>query len=304
MSSQPMAIDTSYLAMYSSCMTTTFPTRHLDRPGGRLGYEVHPAVGAERGLVLAVPGMGDLRSSYRFLAPALAAAGYRVAVADLRGHGDSDTTFDEYGDEPTADDVVALVEALRTDGQPVAVLGNSMAAGSAVLAAAARPDLLDALVLLGPFVRDPAASPVARWATRAGMRVLMSPVWAAATWRTYLPRLFAGTKPADLDAHVASVVAALRRPGYAAAFSRTTRTSHAAAEAALPGVRAATLVVMGTLDPDFPDPAAEARWIAEQVPGEVVLVEEAGHYPHVQRPDAVVPAVLDHLAATIGATRA
>ncbi len=40
-----------------------------------------------------VPGMGDLRAGYRFLAPALRAAGYRVACTDLRGHGDSDATF-------------------------------------------------------------------------------------------------------------------------------------------------------------------------------------------------------------------
>jgi alpha-beta hydrolase superfamily lysophospholipase len=31
-----------------------------------------------------VPGMGDLRAGYRFLAPALRAAGYRVACTDLR----------------------------------------------------------------------------------------------------------------------------------------------------------------------------------------------------------------------------
>jgi alpha-beta hydrolase superfamily lysophospholipase len=37
-----------------------------------------------------VPGTGDLRPSYRFLAPALKEAGYRVACTHLRGHGDSD----------------------------------------------------------------------------------------------------------------------------------------------------------------------------------------------------------------------
>ena len=37
--------------------------------------------------------MGDLRSVYRFLAPELVGAGYRVATMDLRGHGDSDATL-------------------------------------------------------------------------------------------------------------------------------------------------------------------------------------------------------------------
>ncbi|MGH3192240.1 MAG: hypothetical protein ACRDOL_34335 [Streptosporangiaceae bacterium] len=35
--------------------------------------------------------MGDTRNAYRFLVPPLAAAGYRSAAADLRGHGESST---------------------------------------------------------------------------------------------------------------------------------------------------------------------------------------------------------------------
>lgn len=278
-------------------MDTAAPSpRLLDRPGGRIAYEVHPAQGEERGLVVAVPGMGDLRSTYRSLAPALAAAGHRVVTTDLRGHGDSDTGFAEHGDEATAGDVVALVEALRDGGQPVAVVGSSMAAGSAVLAAAQRPDLVDALVLLGPFVRDPQGPALVRAATRLAMRALMAPAWAATVWRWYLPRLHAGARPEDHDAHVEAVTASLRRPGRAAAFSRTTRTSHAPAEAALPAVGARALVVMGALDPDFRDPGAEAAWVAQQLSGAVVLVEDAGHYPHAQRPDVVAPAVVDFLA--------
>jgi pimeloyl-ACP methyl ester carboxylesterase len=65
------------------------PTAYLDRPEGRLGYDV----AGEGPLVVLVPGMGGLRAGYRFLAPALRDAGYRVACTDLRGHGDSDPTF-------------------------------------------------------------------------------------------------------------------------------------------------------------------------------------------------------------------
>ena len=43
----------------------------LDVPGGRIAYDV--------------TGSGPV---YRFLAPKLAQAGYRVANADLRGHGE------------------------------------------------------------------------------------------------------------------------------------------------------------------------------------------------------------------------
>ena len=102
--------------------TSTAPagsTSYLTRPGGRIGYDV-----AGTGpLIVLVPGMGDLRGGYRFLAPALRAAGYRVACTDLRGHGDSDPTFTSYGDEDTAGDVVALIGEL---GGSAVVVGNSM----------------------------------------------------------------------------------------------------------------------------------------------------------------------------------
>jgi pimeloyl-ACP methyl ester carboxylesterase len=53
------------------------------------------------------------------------------------------------------------------------------------------------------------------------------------------------------------------------------------------------LVVIGEQDPDFADPAAEARLASERMAGpvEVLMVPEAGHYPQSQRPDVVTPAV-------------
>ena len=135
--------------------------------------------------MILVPGMGDLRTGYRFLAPALRAAGYRVACTDLRGHGDSDATFTSYGDQETAGDVIALIEEL---GGPAVVVGNSMGAGAAVIAAAERPELVSGLVLVGPFVRNPKTSPMQRLL----LRVAMAPPWAAISWKSYLPKLYAG----------------------------------------------------------------------------------------------------------------
>ncbi|MCG6958125.1 MAG: alpha/beta hydrolase, partial [Gemmatimonadetes bacterium] len=83
-------------------------TRYLSRPGGRIAYDVR----GDGPLVACVPGMGELRSSYRFLTPALTAAGYRVATMDLRGHGDSDVTFDAYDDVAAGSDVLALIGEL------------------------------------------------------------------------------------------------------------------------------------------------------------------------------------------------
>jgi pimeloyl-ACP methyl ester carboxylesterase len=254
--------------------------RSLDRRDGAVAYEVN----GTGPLIICIPGMGELRSSFRFLAPQLLAAGYRVAMMDLRGHGDSDHSFAEYGDGPTAGDIQALTLKL---GGPAILVGNSMSAGSAVLVAAQHPEIVSGLVLLGPFVRDPDHSALARLATK----VLMARLWAVAAWNLYLPKLYAGTRPADFSQYRAALTAAMRRPGYARAFSLTTRTRHHDAAQALPVVRAPALVVMGEQDPDFPDPTSEAHWITDTLHGELLMVPQAGHYPHSQRPDIVGPAV-------------
>ncbi len=257
------------------------PPTFLHRPEGRLAYDVS----GEGPLVICLPGMGDIRSTYRFLTPALVDAGFRVATMDLRGHGDSDATFSSYDDEAAAGDLVALAQELG--GQAI-VAGSSMGAGAAVIAAAQRPDLVTGLVLFGPFVRNPSLNPVLRLL----FRVMMVPLWARPVWKAYLPTLYAGRRPDDFMAQRDAMISALKRPGHTRAFARTTRTTHAPAEALLGDVTAPSLVVMGTLDPDFPDQQGEAAWIAARLDSEVVMVDDAGHYPQSQRPDVVVPAVV------------
>ena len=256
----------------------------LDRPEGRVAYDIE----GDGPLVVLVPGMGDLRSAYRFLAPALRQKGYRVACTDLRGHGESDATFASYGDVETAGDITALIEEL--DG-PAVVVGNSMGAGAAAYAAAERPDLINGLVLVGPFVRNGKTTAM----QRVLLRVAMARPWAAMSWNSYLPKLYKGQLPVDFDEYRKTVVASLRRPGYAKSFSLTTRTDHSVAASHLAEVAAPTMVVMGEQDPDFPDPRAEAEWISQTLHGSVVMVPDAGHYPQSQQPDITIKAVLSFL---------
>jgi pimeloyl-ACP methyl ester carboxylesterase len=260
-------------------------TAYLARPEGKIAYDVSGA----GPLVVCAPGMGELRSVYRFLAPDLVAAGYRVATMDLRGHGDSDATFSAYDDVAAASDLIALVEQL---GGPAVLVGNSMAAGAAVWAAAEARELVAGLVLIGPFVRDTPIGLV----TRVAFRLALLRPWGPAAWSAYYARLYPGRPPADLDAHRARIRESLRRSGHWRAFVKTTHTSHAPAEARLDEVRAPALVVMGERDPDFRDPAAEARLIAERLRAEVVMLPAAGHYPQAEYPEVVTPAVVDFLA--------
>ena len=266
-------------------LATGGQTRYLARPGGRIAYDV----AGDGPLVIGVPGMGDVRSVFRFLAAGLVDAGFRVATMDLRGHGESDTTFDQYDDVAAGTDLLALVEELG--GGPAVLVGNSMGAGAAAWAAAQSPALVRALVLIGPFVRN---APVARGAGLAFRLLLLRP-WGPAVWNAWYAKLYPGRKPADFEAHRARIRSSLRRPGAWTAFARTTHTSHAPAAARLGSVTAPTLVVMGDADPDFKDPTAEATWIAETLGGRAVIVPGSGHYPHAEYPEIVTPAVVEFL---------
>jgi pimeloyl-ACP methyl ester carboxylesterase len=265
--------------------TQNVATQFLPTGEGRIAFDV-TGTGP---LVVLVPGMGDLRSSYRLLRPKLVSAGYTVVTTDLRGHGESDANFGSYGDGDTARDLTALVESLQ---QRAFIIGNSMAAGAAVLVGSARPDLVNGLVLVGPFVREPATSSAL---SRGFLRVVLAKPWAAIAWKNYLPKLYAGTKPADFDSYRDHVFQSLRRPGYAKSFSLTTRTRHTEAASQLTNVTAPTLVVMGTQDPDFKDPRKEADWIGQTLHARVVMIDDAGHYPQSQQPDSTASAIIEFL---------
>jgi pimeloyl-ACP methyl ester carboxylesterase len=260
-------------------------TRYLDRGEGRIAYDVQ----GEGALVVCAPGMGDLRSVYRFLAPELVKAGSRVATMDLRGHGESDATFARYDDVAAGTDLLALVEQL---GRPAILVGNSMSAGAAVWAAAERPGLVRGLVLIGPFVRQVPVGAVKALAFRA----LMARPWGPAVWNRYYATLYPGRAPSDLTAHRRAIRESMQRQGHARAFVQTTRTSHEPAEARLGQVYAPTLLVMGERDPDFADPAAEAREIAERLDAEILMVPDAGHYPQAEYPEVVAPVVVSFVS--------
>lgn len=258
----------------------------LSRPAGRLAYTVD-GVGP---LVVAVPGMGDLRDSYRELVGPLLGAGFRVAVMDLRGHGDSDTTFREHGDVVTADDMLALIDEL---GGPAVIVGNSMAGSAAVIAAAKRPDAVAGLVLLSPFLRE-FFSRGAMAATRLMYRVLFARPWGATMWANYYGKtLNRGTAASWLPEHVAAIRSSMREPGRLRSFRELTlQLDHSAVEPLVAAVHAPALVVVGDSDPDYKDPAAELVAMGESLGAQTLLVERAAHYPHAQRADLVVPRIL------------
>src|SRR5690349_12689063 len=126
-------------------------TEYLDIAGNKIAYDVT----GEGPLVVLAHGMGDSRHSYRFVVPALVAAGYRVANLDIRGSGDSSPDWDGYSRTDIAGDLVALVRHL---GGPAVLVGHSISGGAATIAAATAPDLVTGVVELAPFTRAQSVS--------------------------------------------------------------------------------------------------------------------------------------------------
>ena len=133
---------------------------------------------------------------------------------------------------------------------------------------------------------------------RGGLRLMgLQMFHSLRFWLAYLDVAYP-TKPADYAEYMAALAAKLREPGRMAEFMKTGKSTPADAAAQLPNITVRALVIMGTLDPDFPDPKAEGEAIVAAMPsglGTVAMIEGAGHYPHAQSPDQVAALIVPFL---------
>jgi len=254
-------------------------------------------------LVVLAHGLGDSRHSYRFLAPALAAAGYRVANVDLRGCGESSVGWDGYSRTDIAGDLVALVRHL---GGPAVIIGQSISGGAATIAAATAPDVITGIIELAPFTRAQSVDlggllRVKQFRTGYTQMAMVIVLGRVKNWKKYLDVAYP-TKPADWDAELARIESNLGEPGRMEALQAMCKTKPTDAGAQLAQVTCPVLVVEGSLDPDWADPRAEGEKILADLPaglGELAVIEGAGHYPHAQTPDEVLTLALPFLARVL-----
>ncbi|GAA2859951.1 hydrolase [Actinoplanes cyaneus] len=272
-------------------------TEYLTIDGGTIAYDVT----GDGPLVVLVPGIGNSRSAYRFVAPRLVEAGYRVATMDLRGAGESSAQWPSYSRTDIAGDVLAVIRHL---GGPAVLVGHSISGGAATIAAAQAPDLITGIVELAPFTRAQSFSlgdlGNSRY-RRGAVKMAGTMMGSLSSWKGYLDLAYPGSKPADWSTDLAGVEAMLREPGRMKALQKMTQTSPADAGAQLGNVRCPALIIEGTLDPDWADPHAEGTAIVTAMPAGLArleMIDGAGHYPHVQFPDETVSLMLNFLQAT------
>ena len=119
-------------------------------PAGRLDAV---EMGTGDRVVVLSHGADSSKEAFFPLLPALAEVGYRAIAYDARGIGASEGEPDI---DTRADDLAAVVAAVRASGATSVVLGGSSLGGAVTLSAAKDLDA-DGLILLAPAVPDASA---------------------------------------------------------------------------------------------------------------------------------------------------
>jgi 3-oxoadipate enol-lactonase len=218
---------------------------------------------------------------------------YRVVTLDNRGIGESHSDIETWTMQDMALDACAVLDAVAA--AKAHVIGTSMGGMVAQQLAIDLPDRVQKLVLMATTFGGREALPPTPEAAavllpapgfsiaelqRRTLRVLTAPGFAAAhpelieqlaQLRERMP-----TRGRAFKAQFGSIVASDR--------SQTVR-----------GLRAPTLVVHG--QDDLLIPVQNGKMLAERIPAQrFVLLEDCGHFPHIEKPLESAAAVLEFLA--------
>jgi pimeloyl-ACP methyl ester carboxylesterase len=144
--------------------------------------------------------------------------------------------------------------------------------------------------LVGPFVRGEG-----NWFMKTLFSLMFARPWGPAMWTKYYSILYPSCKPDDFAQYSAALKANLKEPGRQEGLLHMIHASKQASEERVSSVRQPSLVIMGSKDPDFKSPEAEAKWIAEKLKSKYTMIENAGHYPHAEMPDVTGPLMLEFI---------
>ncbi|MDD4974129.1 MAG: alpha/beta hydrolase [Bacteriovorax sp.] len=235
-------------------------------------------------VIVCIPGMGDTRGQFRFIAPLLVKAGYRVITVDPRGQGNSDATFSSYTASAVGEDIIKLIDQLGTD---VFVMGNSSGGASAAWVAGHLPQKVKGVIFIAAFLRDHPLSLFNRILLQAALR---GP-WAASSWITYYDGLFISVPPKDQERYTNALKESLNQEGHILALRQMVFASKSDVEVQLKDIKSPVLAIGGSKDPDFLNPEDEINWILKVLTGEKAMIAGAGHYPHLEYPDQILKLV-------------
>jgi pimeloyl-ACP methyl ester carboxylesterase len=224
---------------------------------------------------------------------------FRVVCPDLPGHGDSEkpplSRFD-YRVETFADALVQLYGALSI--RRAAIIGHGLGGSIAIDLAARHPELVTRLVLIDAICRPN----LLFW----GHRMLILPVVGGIFYKQLLgrtafralfrDRLFGYDAPDSnqrIDAYYDSINSPAGRGSILATLRATADTRPVLAQTVRLNVP--TLVIWGRHD--RLQPARIGQRLSREIRNAGFLLLDAGHSPHEQCPEVLVPAIRRFLHA-------
>lgn len=255
--------------------------------------------------IVLVHGFGGSAWSWRETVPALAEAGYRVVALDLANFGLSDKSWDrDTSHARQADLVAAVLDELGIDG--ATIVGHSMGANVLAWLAARHPERVERAVLVdaatGPAAAADGGGPVGTLLQLPNVRrigqLLLRGVVDEERLAGILGSAYADPSRATPGA-LAGYAAALQTAGWDDALLAIVRDGGADAPPAPIGelLRVPTLVVWGRDDRWIPLAAGEDLRAA--LPdAEWRIIDDAGHLPMEEQPDAFNATLLAWLEST------
>jgi sigma-B regulation protein RsbQ len=216
---------------------------------------------------------------------------FKVVLFDHVGAGGSDLASyhpDRYGSlDGYADDVVEICEAL--DLRDVVLVGHSVSATVAALAAVARPDLFAKLVLVGPSPRYVDDGDYVGGFSEADIAELLEALdsnylgWSSAM----APVIMGNADRPELGAELADSFCRTD-PDIARHFARVTFLSDNRAD--LSKVTTPSLVLQ--CSEDAIAPVVVGEYVAREIPDcRFVQLDAVGHCPHLSAPESTTAAI-------------
>ncbi len=271
----------------------SLPGSFVELADGFVHYEL---TGPPQGeVVVLVPGISSPYATWDATCPAMVDAGFRTLRFDLYGRGYSDRPDVVYDIELFDRQIVQLLAALGLR-DPVNLMGLSMGGAIATHFAVRHPECIRRLVLIDPLTVPPKVS--------LAQRILLGPGLGERMMDWFGDRILVGGQAKDLQdpARLAEFQAKYRPPmrfrGFKNAILTTVRTRpnwriqegyEQVGRAHYP-----VLLFWGREDQSIP---YETHHVVQTRIGraEFHAIENAGHMPHYEQPNALNPLLIDFL---------
>lgn len=233
--------------------------------------------------IVLVHGAGQDTKSWRFVMPALAAQGFRAVAVDLPGHGKSDIgTAGVISDLAVhAKTVLEYIDSVAPSG-PVMLAGHSMAGGILL-----DPDVHADKRIAGVVVVDGTGFTSGTYNDEYLDLVKINPLeWFEVNFRTIC-------SPHTSQERVEEIAFDVSRCPAEVAWSDIVAYSRLDLRPTLDRVTAPVAFVHGADDWSItPAMATDTRAACANAETRMEVLDQVGHFPHVEAPDRFIPAML------------